>query len=203
MLCWEILFAWHTRCFDLVRAARGLSWRRIGSWHGMRRHRQAGSYASYLCPAHFPCSQTKREWGSPNSPRSLGQRQCPALHGAQDPNLKCIKKNPAVEWHLSLSRWFLTFSRHQNHINGVWGTDWALPQSSDPGGVWGKAWECAFLTVPDGANTARPKATFWACALLYPIISLSFPWIFTHNLFHVSVKKHTASLTNTFPSNLV
>lgn len=47
-LCWEIFFAWHTRRFDLLRAARGLSWRSRGSGAEWGGHRPASAFAGYL-----------------------------------------------------------------------------------------------------------------------------------------------------------
>lgn len=109
-LCWEIFFAWHTRCFDLVGAARGLSLRSKGSWSGARGPQGLGSSASYLSPARFHCSQTLQGTGRPQlfhrpplGAESWEGQSCPvlSLDCAQDPNWKRTrKKNAPFEWSL-------------------------------------------------------------------------------------------------------
>lgn len=84
-LCWEIFFAWHTRRFDLLRAARGLSWRSRGSraeWGG---HRRASAFAGYLSLPPLIVHTLSWEQGDSHPFRSrweqwAGKSELPAWH---------------------------------------------------------------------------------------------------------------------------
>lgn len=112
-LCWEIFFAWHTRCCDLVRAARRFSLRSRESW-SKARGPQAGRTplpVSYLSPACFHAS-----------PAEPGSRETPAPPGL---SWNSLPSSDSVGMDKAWDSAFLTHSQPLPMLL-VWKPPWEL-----------------------------------------------------------------------------